>query len=666
MAEAAVLKRVYIGGFAHSVTADEVSGRFKPFGQVQAVDIPAVPSGNETRGFGYVSISITPAQWSRCVRAYTGAKWKGGQLRVEEAKEDYMTRLRREWSEALEPAKPVDPEGDKAQRRGKRASNWQLAEDMALVTAKNLDRYEGWTKNRYGRPVLKHKMIKPNGRRLTYDPAKHKYSVDRVFASTDAKPSPALQWEYDAEEARSEFKRARKLPAETRKQIEHVEARLAKKRQIDEQAERAQKRLMLLENQITKQLESESEDDDGLESDSGSEILDVDTAEILAQQNLDGGAAPFENAEEIAALVASASAKVDPALRAKLESGLFDSSSEDESECDDGDETQAQRRVESAGPQAYKSMNAEERKLAMERKRAAAIARQFLGDDDNAAYGEAAAVLDFESEDIEDAGPQDGDGKNSKQPAKKASSSDSDTSSSSDSSSDNFDSDSDHSTDSGSSDDSSDSGGSSGDGNGSNGDGGNDDSDSSSDSSSDSDESDLEDESDSKDESDSEDAKRAQDNDSDAMDVDEPPASELKSLFGESKAKPSGGGLFGGPAAGDFKFTQMLGLEADEPSATAHMETDDHMRPVTGGARIAGPAERNLNANRLPMFFADTDSPMFKRPEPAFQRQKTEEELEAELEETRKDKIKEYKVLQRSALRKTRRLYESRSKSTNS
>ncbi|KAJ2421956.1 hypothetical protein GGF47_003784, partial [Coemansia sp. RSA 2524] len=180
---------------------------------------------------------------------------------------------------------------------------------------------------------------------------------------------------------------------------------------------------------------------------------------------------------------------------------------------------------------------------------------------------------------------------------------------------------------------------------------GSDSSDDSSDSDSSSDSDDSGDSSDSDDSDDSDDEKETDAAGSDAMDIDHPPAKELKSLFGASTKEPSGG-LFSGPTTENFKFTQLLGLEEDEPSEAMLMESEDHTGPVTGGSRIVGPSERNLNANRLPMFFPDVDSPMFKRPETAaFQRQATEDELEAGLEASRKEQTREYKALQRSAVR---------------
>ncbi|KAJ2451821.1 hypothetical protein EV183_003349 [Coemansia sp. RSA 2336] len=653
MAEAVVYKRVYIGGFAHAVTEDEVRGRFKPFGQVQEVDIPQTSNGSETRGFGYVSISITPANWQRCMKVYAGAKWKGGEMRIEEAKEDYMTRLRREWEEAKNT--PAEP---RKKRKGERPDG-VLAEDMSLVTVMNIGRYKGWSKNRYGRPVLKHTIIKPNGKPLVHDPSKHKYAVERIFASAEPKSLNELQWEYNPTLAQSDFETARKLSSSTIAQIKKIDERQTKKRRIENEDEQAHEILL----QQSKETDRDAEiEDGGFESDSsGSEILDVDAEEILAQQNLNYEPAPFEGADEIASLISKVPAKLDPELQAKLESGVFDSSSEDEADTEPS--PAAVNNASRATKPHGRLMSFEDELLAKERKRATEIALQFLDDDST----EPAGVLDFADQaNSTKSRPQDGiSSKLTQSESTSDSSSDSSSSdsSSSDSSSDSCSSSETDSTSNSDSDDSSGMNTSSGSGSDSSSDEDSSD-DSDDESSSDSDSSSDESDSDSDDEDSSE--SEAGGNGSDAMEIDEKPPNSTSSLFESASKDNSGGGLFSGSENGNFKFTQALGLEADEPAAVQEMETDDHLRPVTGGSRIAQPAERNLNANRLPMFFADVDSPMFRKPEAVFQRQKTEEELEEELENTRQDKTREYKSLQRSALRKSRKLYENRTKAPSS
>ncbi|KAJ2773414.1 hypothetical protein IWQ57_001305 [Coemansia nantahalensis] len=579
MAEAPEEKRVYIGGFAQMVTVDDVRGRFAPFGQVRDVDLPAAHNGGATRGFGYVTISITPSQWQRCTRVYSGAAWKGGKMRIEEAREDYTARLRREMAESADPA--ARPPGVKGGRRAR--SDGKHADDMALVTAKNIGRYAGWTKNRYGRPVLKYSIIRPDGRRFTYDPIRCAKSYERLAGAVSGKRLSDLEWEYSAERAQEDFAQARRSKGDR------------------------------------------SKGDGGFESDADSDIPDLESLERSAG----AGAvyAAFDDAEEVAALMTTAPAELSRELREKLASGAFDSSSDDDSDSDQMPAAPAGRiRPGDAVADSGAAMSAEDIALDEERKRTAAILARLVGSTVDT-VDSPAGVLELGEMDAE---PHDGaSGK-----ASKSASSTPDSSSSSSSSS--------ASSDDSSSDSSS--GGSPTGSPSNNGSSGADDSDSDDDSnptSSGSSSSDADSDSDSEDEEDK----------ADAMDVDESdkPAGALKSLFGKTDGEAAAGG--------QFLFTEMLGLEADQRAAALEAEAaGDYAGPVTGGSRVAGPAERNLNANRLPMFFPDVDAPTFRRPEAAFQRQKTEEELEADLANARHELADEYKALQRASVRRARKL----------
>ncbi|KAJ2617481.1 hypothetical protein H4S08_000323 [Coemansia sp. RSA 1365] len=573
MEEVAVEKRVYIGGFAQAVTADEVRDRFKPFGQVQTVDIPASVAGAATRRFGFVSINIKPSQWLRCVKVYTGAKWKGGDLRVEEAKEDYTTRLRREREETEDSADLLAP--NKKARSTK--TDGVHADDMAMVTTKNIARYSGWTKNRYGRPVLKYSQIKPNGKSFTYDPATHKNSYQRLSGVASTKSLGELQWEYDAELSKADFGLAKKLSSA-----------------MVTQMNKARRNLDQIENSISVPFaevdlsDSESEHDGEFDSDSENDILDMMAAGKFTETGSIPAFTPFEDGKEVASLFASVSANIDPEHQAKLANHVFDSSSEDKDEVSGQIRRSASDKAltfKGSKQKANYAMTAEEIELAEERKRTAAILNQ----------------IDSESED--------------------------------DSSQDDSDADSSDSSDE---DDSSDES-------------------SGSDSNSSS--------------RDDEDKSNSDGNSSsNAMDVDENPPNKSDGLFGssEEQSKSGSGGLFSSPQAGSFMFTQMLGLEADEASAMMQTtENEEFTGPVTGGSQTIGSARRNLNANRLPLFFPDLDAPNFRKPEAVFQRQKTEEELEQELADIRTERVKEYKAQQRSTQRRARKLQEQHPGGTN-
>ncbi|KAJ2654211.1 hypothetical protein IWW48_006252 [Coemansia sp. RSA 1200] len=709
MAQAVEQRRIYLGGFTQPVSEDELRGRFKPFGQVDSVEIPQTASnGAATRGFAYITLKITAAQWHRCLSVYSGAKWKGGKLRVEEAKENYMARLRREIEENRE-ARAAD--GGAEERAGDKRPRCfvpdseldtecirgTMARDMSLVTTKNIDRYEGWTRGRYNRPVLKLSLVKPDGNPFMYEPLRYKNGFEKLFGSVRPKNWEDLLWEYDEEAAKADFDAARKASEKLAALAEASRQRVGKKidsrvdGKHDKQTDRTANRRGDKKLKDSGSAEYESDDDadilDQLKMKRGRE------AQQLAKETT--GGVPFEDAEAIASLVANTGQQtIAPELQAKLASGAFDSDSEDDSmgsasnELGDGPPSKRQKVGQDAmSPCGISTdkMSAEELLNAKrERQRTSAILEQLLKDADigdadggtdsheKAPATDGTAAFEPDSKANEKLEPCDGGSSDRRKsssakdkPSEKMEESDSSSSSSSDSSDDSSDDSEDSST--------------SGSGSGSSDKDGDEMSEKSSDSDSDTDsdsDSNSDKSSDNVDESDSDTDDEKNDEDG-AMDVDvQTTKASYSGLFGEDEgskresqslqAPKSSSGMFGGATSNGFRFTEILGLEADEPSAMSTMaarEMVDHPvagAPVTGGVRLTGPPERNLNANRLPAFFPDTDSPAFKRPEPMFQRQKNIEELEKDLEDDRAELTKDYKAQHRSAVRRSQKMRQKR------
>ncbi|KAJ2732345.1 hypothetical protein IW152_003894 [Coemansia sp. BCRC 34962] len=639
MSEETLEMRVYIGGLTQAVTDVDVCSRFKPFGEVRSVELPPTATGEGCRGFGYVNMKITATQWRRCVSLYTGAKWKGGKLRIEEAKEDYKTRLQHEWAEAKEPPAIIADKDERLALRKRKmyasaASDGLEVEDMTLVTDKNISRYLGWTKGRYGRPVLKYSVIRPSGKALNYDPAKYKSAFERLVpvAGVEPKSSKDLQWEYDVDAATGDFEAARQMPQSALNVIEKMCELGAKQQRLEDEAQRVQKRLRIQSGADEAGSHSTAQAPvSSVESVGGVvefELDNVDDATIDAALEL----APFEDAEDIALLASSRNAVAAPELQAKLASGAFDSDSESESEKPARSAAKSKSVAVAAKIEEQASAFDEEAAaLVRERERMSAIVLQLLAQEPSSfesGFAGSAPVdgsekqkMSQKSRDYKPSGNK-GKGAGKANGSSNGSGSDSSSSGSNGSSDGGSDQGSDQGSDKGSSDKTGD------------------------DSSSDSDEG-SDEESESEAESDS--------GGDGAMDVDESSKSALSSLFGGDQQHQIGSSLFGGPSGG-FRFTEALGLEADEPSEMINDDDEEGLAPVTGGARLSGPAERNLNANRLPAFFPDVDSPMFRRPKPVFQRQKTEEELEADLERTSKEMTKEYKAQLRSTVRKVQKL----------
>ncbi|KAJ1277840.1 hypothetical protein BS78_04G034100 [Paspalum vaginatum] len=90
---AGALVRIFVGGLAESVGAAELEAVFASAGRVAGVDFVRT-SG---RSFAYVDF-VFPSDkaLAKLFSTYNGCKWKGGKLRLEKAKEHYLTRLKRE------------------------------------------------------------------------------------------------------------------------------------------------------------------------------------------------------------------------------------------------------------------------------------------------------------------------------------------------------------------------------------------------------------------------------------------------------------------------------------------------------------------------------------------------------------------------------------------
>ena len=86
--------RLYIGGCPDSLSRDELINdfrtRFAPFGQVLAVDIIGAPT---SKGFAYITLSASADEIKRCIRTYNGVKWRSKIMRIQLAKLNYLSRL---------------------------------------------------------------------------------------------------------------------------------------------------------------------------------------------------------------------------------------------------------------------------------------------------------------------------------------------------------------------------------------------------------------------------------------------------------------------------------------------------------------------------------------------------------------------------------------------
>ncbi|KAM0939388.1 putative RNA recognition motif domain, nucleotide-binding alpha-beta plait domain superfamily [Dioscorea sansibarensis] len=88
--------RIFVGGLGAGVTADDMEKTFSSLGSVAAVQLVRTNG----RSFGYMDFHPnSDKSLARLFATYNGCMWKGGKLRVENAKEHYLARLSQEWAE---------------------------------------------------------------------------------------------------------------------------------------------------------------------------------------------------------------------------------------------------------------------------------------------------------------------------------------------------------------------------------------------------------------------------------------------------------------------------------------------------------------------------------------------------------------------------------------
>ncbi|PVU93617.1 hypothetical protein BB559_003229 [Furculomyces boomerangus] len=192
--------RVYVGGLPDNTTSKELEAKFKPFGEIDNVNMPKNHPGTKPRGIGYLTLKSTLHKWSKCQNLYNGAKWKGSLLKVAVAKEHYLDRINRE----IEKNKTTEIKSIKPKKAFYKSSVL-MSEDMSLVTEKNVDGRKGWKRGRYGRAVAVLRMRDPKGKIISIDPLKYRNNLEKLFGTIKPKRLADLDYYYDKDNQDFDF-----------------------------------------------------------------------------------------------------------------------------------------------------------------------------------------------------------------------------------------------------------------------------------------------------------------------------------------------------------------------------------------------------------------------------------------------------------------------------
>ena len=133
----------------------------------------------KSRGFAHFDLLTSENQWKRLVSAYNGSSWRGGKLRIEVARPDYLQR-------SLSSCSPIVPT--------KRIRHLVRHSNCGLMTDAQVEQRRGWKRGRYGRALAMVRIRRPDGEVVTVDPAHYKDRITKLFGSVKPLPITKLTW----------------------------------------------------------------------------------------------------------------------------------------------------------------------------------------------------------------------------------------------------------------------------------------------------------------------------------------------------------------------------------------------------------------------------------------------------------------------------------------
>ncbi|XP_048742139.2 nucleolar protein 8-like isoform X2 [Ostrea edulis] len=205
------MKRVFIGGLFPEVTEGEIRDRFGRFGEVEDVEIKRKKTDGESldKTFAYVNLNISEESLSKCFSVYNKTKWKGSQLKLQLAKEDFLKRLIKERENGFAVESKVKPKKGMHHDPLQNELGIQDFEMRGAVPGTSIQG-EDWVVGKYGRvlPVV-HITNKHSKKIMTVDPSKFCHNLTKVKEDSGVSvggTTEELTWEL-AEENPEKVKR---------------------------------------------------------------------------------------------------------------------------------------------------------------------------------------------------------------------------------------------------------------------------------------------------------------------------------------------------------------------------------------------------------------------------------------------------------------------------
>ncbi|XP_015283021.1 PREDICTED: nucleolar protein 8, partial [Gekko japonicus] len=198
-----VVKRLYVGGLDHTVSEAELQERFCKFGNVTDTEIVTRKDekGKPTKTFAYISITLSEKELRKCISVLNKAKWKGGTLQIELAKECFLHRLARERQEASMTKENTSCNGMRNILESMKKSG-VVDFHVKAVPGTEIPDHKDWVVGKFGRvlPVL-HMKAQHTNKIMKYDPSKYCHNLKKLDSDlNETVPVSQLTWHLEEDD----------------------------------------------------------------------------------------------------------------------------------------------------------------------------------------------------------------------------------------------------------------------------------------------------------------------------------------------------------------------------------------------------------------------------------------------------------------------------------
>ncbi|XP_070559540.1 nucleolar protein 8-like [Ptychodera flava] len=218
-----VQKRLYVGGLFTGIQEHDLKERFSKFGDVLSVEIKSRKNetGETVKTFAYVHLQSTEEKVKKCFSIYNNTKWRGQQMSIQNAKEDFITRLRKERQLSEHPK----------EENKKQVSESKLEKNFAAAGVQNFTKKgavpgtpipgeKNWIVGKFGQvlPIV-HVRRKDKKKLMKYDPSKRTHNLKKLDSHTDSDVNSVsgLTWELGENDSENYKKRKGEFVVEDRK-----------------------------------------------------------------------------------------------------------------------------------------------------------------------------------------------------------------------------------------------------------------------------------------------------------------------------------------------------------------------------------------------------------------------------------------------------------------